>query len=428
MLKIIRLFAVLCATATPGISADLAGKWTTEFESPIGKQKYAYEFRSEGGTLSGKATYEHAMGKGESPIKEIKVKNDDVSFVETITIQDREITVTYSGKISGDEMKLARTVGDFGTEQLVAKRVSSWTASAPEIPDGWSESFIYANGIRIHYYHAVPAPGKPVIVAVHGVMDTGLTWASVVKKLERSYDVYMVDTRGHGLSDPFNGSEDGKILIKDVVAFVNAMGFEKPILMGHSMGAATVMHVGAEHPGLARAIIMLDPALGGRGGPSRRAAPPPAPVATAIPPGPREVADPTKIQIDMRGSPEALVAQNNYRFEDLVAKARSNFPKWSLTDCQYWAVAIKRYHGPYSDGIWQAMFGVMKTEDALAKIQVPALILKADAPPDVRQTNQEAAKVMQHGRLVHIDGTAHNLHRDDPERTFEALTAFLSTL
>jgi hypothetical protein len=37
-------------------------------------------------------------------------------------------------------------------------------ATPPGIPDGWTDGYVYANGIRIHYYHAVPAPGKPVIV------------------------------------------------------------------------------------------------------------------------------------------------------------------------------------------------------------------------------------------------------------------------
>lgn len=125
MLKVVRLFAVVWAASTLSFAADLVGKWTTEFDSPIGNQKYTYEFKAEGDTLSGKATYDHSMGKGESPIKEIKVKDGDVSFVETVKIQDREITVTYSGKIAGDEMKLTRVVGDYGTEQLVAKRVKS---------------------------------------------------------------------------------------------------------------------------------------------------------------------------------------------------------------------------------------------------------------------------------------------------------------
>ena len=140
-------------------------------------------------------------------------------------------------------------------------------APPPGIPDGWSDGYVYANGIRIHYYHATPAPGKPVIMMVHGVTDNGLCWTTLSWKLEKDYDIYMVDTRGHGLTDPFTPSDDGDTLIKDVVEFVKAMKFEKPILMGHSMGGATVIRVGAEYPDLAKAIIVLDAGIGGpRGG------------------------------------------------------------------------------------------------------------------------------------------------------------------
>jgi pimeloyl-ACP methyl ester carboxylesterase len=130
----------------------------------------------------------------------------------------------------------------------------------------------------------------------------------------------------------------------------------------------------------------------------------------------------------MFGSPETLVAQNNYSFDDLVAKCRRDSPKWDLMDCQYWALSKKQYHGAYTNDAWQAMSGSMRTEDALEKITVPALILKADATPDVRQANEEAASVMQHGRLEHIDGAGHNLHHDELEQTVEVLRKFLSTL
>ena len=73
------------------------------------------------------------------------------------------------------------------------------------------------------------------------------------------------------------------------------------------------------------------------------------------------------------------------------------------------------------------MSGGMRTGDSLAKIPVPVLILKADAPPDVRKTHQEAASVIPKGRLVHIDGAGHNLHHDQLARTVEVLTGFLST-
>lgn len=289
-------------------------------------------------------------------------------------------------------------------------------AQMPPIPDGWSEGYLYANGIRIHYYHAVPAPGKPVILAIHGVMDTGLAWASVASKLQGDYDIYMLDTRGHGLSDPFTGSEDSSTLLKDVVAAAQALGLHQPILMGHSMGGATVIRIGAEYPDFAKAIIVVDAGIGGpRRSNSGSLHNPPPPSSDRMP-------------VTMRGSPEALVAQNNYAFDDLVAKAHRQNPRWSMMDCQYWAVAIKRYHGPYSEKVWEAMSGTMRIQDALAKVPVPMIILKADAPPEVRRVQQEEASVMQHGKLVNIDNSGHNVQRDQPERAARVIREFLISL
>jgi pimeloyl-ACP methyl ester carboxylesterase len=306
---------------------------------------------------------------------------------------------------------------------LAVLAYTALAAPPPGIPDGWSDGFVYANGIRIHYYHAVPAPGKPVIVMVHGVTDNGLCWTTLTEELQKSYDIYMTDTRGHGLSDPFTNGDNDETLIEDVVGFVHAMKFEKPILMGHSMGAATVMRVGAEHPDLPRAVIMLDPLLGPlpRGGPGAPGRSTPAGArhaTTARPPG----------AVSMFGTPEALVAQNDYTFDDLVAACRTQSPKWDSVDCQYWALSKKQYHGPYSTAQMQAMTGTMQIGDSLSRITAPALILKADAPPDVRKRNEEAASVMKHGKLVHIDGAGHNLHHDQRKRTVEELTAFLNTL
>ncbi|HEY4248870.1 MAG TPA: hypothetical protein VGM64_18750 [Lacunisphaera sp.] len=104
-------------------AAELAGKWKADFDSQIGPQKYAYEFKVDAGKYTGKASYDHSMGKGDSVLGEIKLAGDNVSFVEKLNINDMDLTVTYTGKISGDEMKLTRVVGDFATEQIVAKRV-----------------------------------------------------------------------------------------------------------------------------------------------------------------------------------------------------------------------------------------------------------------------------------------------------------------
>ena len=321
-------------------------------------------------------------------------------------------------------------------------------ASPPGIPDGWSDGYVYANGIRFHYYHAVPAPGKPVIVMAHGITDNGLCWTTLTCKLQNSYDIYMVDTRGHGLSDPFTASDDGDTLVKDVIAFVQAMDFEKPILMGHSMGAATVMRVGAEYPELAKAIIMLDPPGLGRGGPRGRSGHAPEAASPnqrrertskATAEGERHLTpletpkressgSNNRLSVNMFGDPETLVKQNNYSFEDLVTTGRRQNPKWDIVDIQYWALSKKQYHGAYTNQAWQAMSGTMKVADSLAKIPVPAIILKADASPEERQFNLQRANVMQKGKLVHIDGAAHNLHHDELEHTAEVLIGFLSSL
>lgn len=308
------------------------------------------------------------------------------------------------------------------------------TAQLTDKPAGWSANYVYANGIRMHYYQAVPAPGKPTIVMFHGVTDNGLCWSTLTWELQNDYNIFMVDTRGHGLSAPFTTSDDGDTLVEDVVAFVEEMGFEKPILMGHSMGAATVMRVGAEYPDLAEAIVMLDPGLGrGPGGQNddedeeqgteeetdendEREGPPSPPQ------------NPDQLSVSMFGTPETLVAQNNYSFDDLVGLCQRQNSKWAMMDCHYWALSKKQYHGAYSNQKWQAMSGTMKTGDSLEKISVPSLILKADASQQARETHKEAVSVMQNGTLVHLDGAGHNLHHDELRRTVEEITTFLSDL
>jgi hypothetical protein len=63
------------------------------------------------------------MGKGSVELKNIALKGDDISFSETVAFDGNELIITYTGKIAGDELKLTRKVGDFATEELVAKRV-----------------------------------------------------------------------------------------------------------------------------------------------------------------------------------------------------------------------------------------------------------------------------------------------------------------
>ncbi len=117
--------SLLLSTALTASAGELAGRWTAEFDSPIGVQKYVYEFKKAGDTLTGEATFERSIGNGSTPLNNVKVDGDKLSFDEPLKIEGNEITITYTGTLVGDELKLERKVGDFGTEQLTAQRAAA---------------------------------------------------------------------------------------------------------------------------------------------------------------------------------------------------------------------------------------------------------------------------------------------------------------
>lgn len=109
---------VLAVLAPPAYAADVAGTWTAAIETHMGLQQYTYEFQVEGETLTGKAILEGNAAE----IKDGKVSGDQVSFYHMMDAMGQEIAVTYKGTVSGDEIRFSRQVGDFGGEDIVAKR------------------------------------------------------------------------------------------------------------------------------------------------------------------------------------------------------------------------------------------------------------------------------------------------------------------
>jgi hypothetical protein len=112
------LLSVLVAHA-----GDVNGKWTAEFDTQVGPQKYVFELKADAGKLTGKASFERMGQKGEAELKDGKLAGDDVSFVEMLDIQGQQVPIAYSGKMAGDEIKFTRSVGDIAKEEFVARRV-----------------------------------------------------------------------------------------------------------------------------------------------------------------------------------------------------------------------------------------------------------------------------------------------------------------
>jgi hypothetical protein len=118
-LMILATALVLAASAATLSAADLAGTWTTKFETQVGEQSYTFTFTSSGGQITGTAK---SNLLGDSKLSDIKVDGDKVTFVENGSFMEMPLTITYSGVFSGnDEIKFTRVVADT-PEPFVAKR------------------------------------------------------------------------------------------------------------------------------------------------------------------------------------------------------------------------------------------------------------------------------------------------------------------
>jgi pimeloyl-ACP methyl ester carboxylesterase len=294
----------------------------------------------------------------------------------------------------------------FHARSLVLASVCLIAAATPALagpppPNGWTDGYVTANGIRLHYWRT--GGQKPVLVMAHGSSDDALCWTNLAKELTDRYDVIMFDARGHGLSDPPTAADAVDVQVEDLAGLIKALKLEKPILMGHSMGSASVAWFAAKYPDVPRAVILEDPAL-------VRPAAPPAATGAAAPPSVEE----RRAQ---------LLARNNTSEADLVAGCMKNSPKWGQSECEIWAPSKRRHH-PDTVRVNNALRPPMR--ELLPKITAPTLILKADAQGELRAQNEDVAKLLPKGRLVHIAGAGHNVRRENKAQTLEVLNAFLA--
>jgi hypothetical protein len=127
-----------CTLALIGIGRagdNVAGKWKGQFDSQIGLQKYTFEFKVDGTNLTGKVIGERERGTNEVVITEGTVSTNGIFFVEPLKFGDNELRIEYTGKVSGDEINFHRKVGDFATEDFVAKRVKASDAKPEAKPE-----------------------------------------------------------------------------------------------------------------------------------------------------------------------------------------------------------------------------------------------------------------------------------------------------
>ncbi len=118
------LVLVLCGITTAGAQntpdKSIAGEWQATYNTPIGEMNCHYTFKVTGKVLTGSVVAEMSGNKSESEITEGKIEGDKITFV---WVYNNDVQMSSTGKLAGDELKLTRQAGTYGTEEAVATRI-----------------------------------------------------------------------------------------------------------------------------------------------------------------------------------------------------------------------------------------------------------------------------------------------------------------
>ncbi len=98
--------------------------------------------------------------------------------------------------------------------------------------------------------------GQPLVI-LHGLFGLLDNWKSLGNRFAEHYEVYLVDQRNHGRS--FHSEEfNYEVLAEDLNNFVEDLGLENPIILGHSMGGKTAMEFAVRYPEKLSKLIVVD--------------------------------------------------------------------------------------------------------------------------------------------------------------------------
>ncbi|VEG28686.1 alpha/beta fold hydrolase [Actinomyces howellii] len=259
------------------------------------------------------------------------------------------------------------------------------------------------------------APDAPTLVLLHGITGSAVSQADAISHWTGlGYRVVALDARGHGLSprwDPGRLERAGEVLVEDALAAVEDLDTEArgraalglspsgpPVLVGHSMGAATAMVAALRRPDLVAGLVLADPARFGtrshdellaRGAARARA------LAA-------EVADPAAAVTRALTDPE-------------VPRAEAVAGVWAAqrVDPGLLATGVVAPEVPW--------------EEAMRALEVPTLLLTGDRPGAARVGPEGLALARVNPRVdtALVPGAAHDVRRSRPEGFYAAVDPWL---
>ena len=239
--------------------------------------------------------------------------------------------------------------------------------------------------------------GSPVLL-LHGLGSSLLDWQPQIEHLAQHCEVFAMDVRGHGQSEPLRAPVSMAELAADVADFIRAMDIAPCTLVGISMGGMLTFQLLADQPALVRAAVVVNSA-------------------------PSFPLDSWKIRA------QVWLRLGLVRLLGLPALARmlagKLFPKPEQAELrrkieERWPQNDKRAYLASLDAI--IGWGV---RERLDRITCPTLVITADRDYTPVERKREYVAEMPNARLLIIENSRHATPLDQPERFNNALLAFL---
>ena len=246
----------------------------------------------------------------------------------------------------------------------------------------------------------------PALILMHGFVYSLETWDAWAKTLSADWRVIRFDLAGHGLSGP---DPQQRYAPEERAAFVgavmDAIGIERAVIGGNSLGGLAAWRFAALQPDRVRALILVSPGAFPYNGVADVPASPPPPM-----------------KFFLSTAPEAGVR---------VALAGIYGDDAKVTDAQVARMRDMMRQPGNGEAYIQSIeeFTLPDPSAALASISAPTLILwgAEDAVIPAEQGRRLAAAIPD-ARLVEYPGVGHAAQEEAPEATLADVKAFLATL
>ena len=269
-----------------------------------------------------------------------------------------------------------------------------------------TSAYVNVNGIKLHYYRT--GGDKPPLVLAHGITDDGMCWSPVAEILAEDFDVIMVDARGHGKSD---APEDGYTLQNlgtELAGLMRALEFDKPFILGHSMGAITALVAAGLYPSLPRAILLEDP-----------------------PPFWMNAVGTSRDESFKIGFATWINAIKRKTRDELLSECREQNPAWSESEIEPWINSKHRVSPKVTALIDPPDMISIDMPNLFKKITCPTLFISAETKRGAASSEKDINQIktyIPHMRATHIADAGHNIRREQFATYLESIQTFMKGL